>query len=93
MVSRDAGAQGCRFSIYSNFPRSNNQLLSIAIAGANFVMAAADTRVSNGYSIVKRDQSKTTQLTSTCIITSAGMVADVETLHKNLLFDVKKYKM
>ena len=74
--------------------RSNNQIfLSIAIAGADFVMAATDTRISSGYSILKRDHSKTTQLTSTCVITSAGMVADVETLHKNLVFDVKKYKM
>ena len=56
-------------------------------------MAAADTRISNGYSILSRKQSKTTQLTSKCVITSAGMVADVETLHKNLLFDIKQYKM
>ena len=69
------------------------KLFSLAIAGADFVMAATDTRVSAGYSILKRDHSKTTKLTSTCVITSAGMVADVETLHKNLVFDVKKYKM
>ena len=56
-------------------------------------MAAADTRISNGYSILSRKHSKTTQLTSKVVITSAGMVADVETLHKNLLFDVKMYKM
>lgn len=56
-------------------------------------MAAADTRVSNGYSIVKRDHSKTTKLTEKCVITSAGMVADVEQLHKQLIFDIKKYKM
>ena len=55
-------------------------------------MAATDTRISSGYSILKRDHSKTTKLTSTCVITSAGMVADVETLHKNLVFDVKMYK-
>ena len=83
-------------SVYqdSSMIQSNNQIfLSIAIAGADFVMAATDTRISSGYSILKRDHSKTTQLTSTCVITSAGMVADVETLHKNLLFDVKIYKM
>ena len=56
-------------------------------------MAAADTRVSNGYSILKRDHSKTSQLTSTVVITSAGMIADVETLHKQLKLDVKVYKM
>ena len=67
--------------------------LCVAIAGKDFVMAATDTRISNGYSILMRDHSKTTKLTSTCVITSAGMVADVETLHKNLLFDIKIYKM
>lgn len=69
------------------------KLFSIAIAGKDFVMAAADTRISNGFNILKRDHSKTSKLTSTCVITSAGMVADVETLHKNLIFDVKIYKM
>ena len=68
------------------------KLLPSAIAGADFVMAAGDTRVSNGYSILKRDHSKTSQLTKTCVITSAGMVADVETLHKQLQLDVKIYK-
>lgn len=69
------------------------KLLCAAIAGQDFVMAAGDTRVSNGYSILKRDHSKTSQLTSTCVITSAGMIADVETLHKQLQFDVKIYKI
>jgi len=74
-------------------PYQNNEGTVIAIAGKDFVMAATDTRMSNGYSIIQRDKSKTSQLTSTCVITSAGMVADIEALHKNLIFDVKKYKM
>ena len=56
-------------------------------------MVATDTRVSNGYNILSRTHSKTTQLTAKCIITSAGMVADVETLHRNLITRIKTYVM
>jgi 20S proteasome subunit beta 6 len=38
--------------------------------------------MSLGYSILKRDHSKTTKLTERCVITSSGMVADIEALHK-----------
>jgi 20S proteasome subunit beta 6 len=56
-------------------------------------MAATDTRVSKGGSILSRDHSKTVQLTPQCILTSAGMVADVEALHKNLLVKIRQYRM
>ena len=56
-------------------------------------MVAADTRISSGFNILSRQHSKTTQLTDTCMITSAGMVADVETLHKNLQTRIKIYIM
>lgn len=49
-------------------------------------------RVSNGYSILDRKHSKTVQLTPKCILTSAGMVADVESLHKDLLVKIKMYR-
>jgi len=45
------------------------------------------------YSILSRNQSKTTKLTETTILTSAGMVADVEALHKNLQFIIRQYEM
>jgi 20S proteasome subunit beta 6 len=70
---------------------SINQI--IAIAGKDFVMVATDTRISNGFNILSRTHSKTTQLTKKCIITSAGMVADVETLHKNLITRIRTYVM
>jgi len=53
---------------------------------------AADTRISQGYSILSRDHSKTTRLTDQCVITSGGMVADIETLHKLLISKVKTYE-
>jgi 20S proteasome subunit beta 6 len=49
--------------------------------------------MSNGYSILSRNHSKTVRLTDKCILTSAGMVADVETLHKNLLVRIRQYRM
>ena len=56
----------------------------IAIAGKDFCVIAADTRMSLGYNILSREHSKSTKLTETCVITSGGMVADIETLHKHL---------
>lgn len=55
-------------------------------------MVAADTRISQGYSILSRNYRKTTRLTDRCVITSSGMVADIETLHKNLITKVKIYE-
>ena len=49
--------------------------------------------MSAGYNILSRTQSKTTKLTENTILTSAGMVADVETLHKNLKFVIRQYEM
>ena len=56
-------------------------------------MCAADTRVSKGYTILSRNHSKTTQLTPSCMLTSAGMVADVEALHKQLQIKIRQYKI
>jgi 20S proteasome subunit beta 6 len=62
------------------------------VAGKDFCIVAADTRISQGYSILSRDHSKTTRLTDQCVITSGGMVADIETLHKLLISKVKTYE-
>ena len=50
-------------------------------------------RISAGYNVLNRQHSKTTKLTENTVITSAGMVADVETLHKNLQFVIRQYEM
>ena len=63
-----------------------------AIAGEDFCVVAADTRISQGYSILSRDHSKTTRLTDRCVITAGGRVADNETLHKLLQARVKTYE-
>jgi len=77
----------------SAFVDLNQVFYFLAIAGADFVTVATDTRMSAGYSILSRTQSKTIKLTDKTILTSAGMVADVETLHKNLQFVIRQYEM
>jgi hypothetical protein len=52
----------------------------------------ADARVFEGYSIISREHSKTTQFTQNCCIPSFGMVADIKTLHKNLITKLKIYE-
>lgn len=64
----------------------------IAIAGKDFCVVAADTRISQGFNILSREYSKTTRLTDKCVITSGGMVADIETLHKLLIAKVMTYE-
>jgi 20S proteasome subunit beta 6 len=64
----------------------------VAIAGKDFCIVAADTRISSGFNILSREHSKTTRLTDKCVITSGGMVADIETLHKLLIAKVKTYE-
>ena len=48
--------------------------------------------MSQGYSILSNQYSRTTKLTDKCVITSSGMVADIETLHKDMLTKVKIYE-
>ena len=62
------------------------------MAGKDFCIVAADTRISQGFNILSREHSKTTRLTDQCVITSGGMVADIETLHKLLISKVKTYE-
>ena len=45
------------------------------------------------FNILSREYSRTTQLTSKAAITSAGMVADIDALHKYLKGRIKSYIM
>lgn len=57
---------------------------SIAIAGDDFVMLASDTRLTQGYNILSRQQTKCFKLTSETMLSSTGCWADVLTLTKIL---------
>eukprot|EP00913_Durusdinium_trenchii_P034185 g31993.t1 len=65
-------------------PYADNGGTCMGVAGEDFVVVAADTRLSQGYSIHTRNCSKVTQLTDKCVIASCGMKSDAITLHKHL---------
>lgn len=48
----------------------------LAVAGDDFCIVAADSRLSVGYSILSRTTPKTSQLTQHCVIASSGCNSD-----------------
>ena len=52
-------------------PYINNEGTTMAIAGDDYVIVAADKRLSNSYSIVSRDTSKICKLTDNIILSSS----------------------
>eukprot|EP00033_Pygsuia_biforma_P001258 GCRY01001424.1.p1 GENE.GCRY01001424.1~~GCRY01001424.1.p1 ORF type:complete len:238 (+),score=33.03 GCRY01001424.1:125-838(+) len=73
-------------------PYENNGGTCLAIAGSDFCIMAADTRLSEGYSILARNNSRALQLTSKAIVVSSGCQADISGLFKTLQYKVKQYK-
>ena len=65
-------------------PYVSNEGTTIAVAGKDFCIVAADTRISLGFNILSREYSRTSQLTKKAVITSSGMVTDIDTLHRHL---------
>ena len=66
---------------------------SLGIAGADFAVLAADTRLSEGYSILSRAVSKGAVLTPRCVLATGGCYTDVATLHKVLGTRVAGYRL
>jgi len=56
------------------------------------VVCASDTRMSTGYSILTRDYKKVTQMSSQCVLASAGFMADAATLKKTLKARCETYE-
>ena len=56
----------------------------VAVAGDDYCIVAGSTRLSTGYSILTRNQSKILRLSERCVVASAGMQADRQALHKML---------
>jgi hypothetical protein len=63
-------------------PYEDNGGTTIGISGKDFAILGSDSRLSRGYSILCRDSAKQIQLTDNCVLVSAGMKADRDTLHK-----------
>jgi len=64
-----------------------------SIGGQNFCVVAGDTRLSRGYGILSRNQSKAVQLTSKVVLISGGMHADRNQLHTILQLRLKEYEL
>ncbi|KAG6670430.1 hypothetical protein I3843_Q065100 [Carya illinoinensis] len=70
---------------HSNWsPYDNNGGSCVAIAGADYCVVAADTRMSSGYNILTRDYSKICKLADKSVMASSGFQADVKVFTKLL---------
>ncbi|KAL7718953.1 Proteasome beta subunit [Entamoeba marina] len=73
-------------------PYEDNCGTTTVVRGEDFVVVAADTRVSRDYLILTRNQTKLYPLTSKCIFTASGMRADIKELTDQLKAHIKHYK-
>ncbi|XP_065864450.1 proteasome subunit beta type-1-like [Euphorbia lathyris] len=66
------------------FPYDNNGGSCVAIAGANYCVIAADTRMSTGYNILTSEYSKISKLADKSVMASCGFQPDVKELQNRL---------
>lgn len=73
-------------------PYASNGGNTLAIAGDDFAIIAADTRLSQGFSIHSRTEPKTLKLTSKVVLGAAGFHGDSLTLKKVIRNRIKMYE-
>eukprot|EP00164_Ancoracysta_twista_P000461 GFYU01000620.1.p1 GENE.GFYU01000620.1~~GFYU01000620.1.p1 ORF type:complete len:230 (-),score=58.92 GFYU01000620.1:238-882(-) len=73
-------------------PYVDNGGTVMGLAGQDFCILGADTRMSIGYSIHTRHAPKYTKLTDKCVLITSGMQADMATLHKVLKARLTMYE-
>mmetsp|Transcript_33890 Transcript_33890/g.78175 ORF Transcript_33890/g.78175 Transcript_33890/m.78175 type:complete len:258 (+) Transcript_33890:137-910(+) len=73
-------------------PYDRNGGSSVVVAGSDFCVVAADTRIASGYEIFSRESTKIFPITSTAVLTSTGSKNDVDEFRRALEFDLKVYR-
>lgn len=73
-------------------PYDFNGGTNVVLAGEDYAIAAGCTRMSTGYEILSRDQTKLFELTGFSVLTSAGCMSDVITLRRMLGARLTQYK-
>ena len=63
----------------------------LAVAGDNFSVVAADTRLSQGFLIHSRDHPKVLQLTPTTMVAMSGFEGDILTFKKHCMTRIEMY--
>ncbi|WOL10810.1 proteasome subunit beta type-1 [Canna indica] len=75
---------GSALNLPISFPFQFIDTTCVAIAGSDYCVIAADTRLSVGYSIYTRDYSKICKLAEKCVMATSGFQGDMKALQKNL---------
>lgn len=73
-------------------PYDFNGGTTVVIAGDDYAIAAGDTRMSTGYEILSRDQSKLFELSSKTVLATAGCQTDVITLRRMIAARLSQYE-
>merc|ERR1712137_37950 len=74
------------------YPYDHNGGTALAVAGADFAVVAGDTRMSTGFSIMSRNQSKLFKLTNTVVLATSGFRGDITTLQRLLRAKLTEYE-